>query len=98
MILRNLPRIGERVALTNQGRFAMQHGRRGPHMKTLASFLFALAFLPLTLSQPAHSDDTLNDDVTGELYTMRSVYRAEYAPAQWKKQYAQYDLEAQFQA
>jgi len=39
---------------------------------------------------------TLADDIVGELYQMKSVYSAEYAPAHWKASYANYSLDAQF--
>ena len=56
-----------------------------------------LALSALT-AQAADSlpSDSLADDVIGNLYTMRSVYRAEYAPAAWKKKYAGYDLDTEF--
>ena len=38
---------------------------------------------------------TLADDVVTELYAMKSVYSAQYAPGGWKKQYAGYDLDAE---
>lgn len=38
---------------------------------------------------------TLADDVITNLYAMKAVYGAQYAPAAWKKQYAGYDLEAE---
>jgi len=54
------------------------------------SFFGALFFLT-----PAQASK-LADDVIGNLYTMRSVYQAEYAPAAWKKSYAGYDLDTEF--
>jgi C-terminal processing protease CtpA/Prc len=45
---------------------------------------------------PAPGDTTLADDLIGNLYVMRSVYKAEYAPADWKKKYANYDLDTEF--
>jgi hypothetical protein len=41
-------------------------------------------------------DTTLADDVIGNLYVMKSVYRAEYAPADWKRSFAGYDLDTEF--
>src|SRR3990167_2731717 len=41
--------------------------------------------------------DTLSDALVENLQAMKSVYRAEYAPASWKKTYANYDLDASFQ-
>jgi hypothetical protein len=41
-------------------------------------------------------DTSLADDLIGNLYVMRSVYKAEYAPADWKKKYANYDLDTEF--
>lgn len=58
-------------------------------------FLAALAATVATFTASAHAS-SLGDDVLGSLYTMRGVYRAGYAPAAWKKQYAGYDLEASF--
>ena len=50
-----------------------------------------------SVSGTAVSGDTsLADDLIGNLYTMRSVYKAEYAPADWKKKYANYDLDTEF--
>ena len=42
------------------------------------------------------ADTTVADDLLGNLYTMKSVYRAEYAPAAWKKKFAAYDLDVEF--
>jgi hypothetical protein len=44
----------------------------------------------------ATGDTSLADDLIGNLYVMRSVYKAEYAPADWKKKYANYDLDTEF--
>jgi hypothetical protein len=44
----------------------------------------------------APGDTSLADDLIGNLYVMRSVYKAEYAPADWKKKYANYDLDTEF--
>lgn len=41
--------------------------------------------------------DTLSDALVENLQAMKSIYRAEYAPASWKKTYANYDLDASFQ-
>ncbi|MES2963442.1 MAG: protease-like activity factor CPAF [Bdellovibrionota bacterium] len=38
---------------------------------------------------------TLAEDTITELYAMKSIYNAQYAPAAWKKQYASYDLETE---
>src|SRR6185437_13442752 len=40
--------------------------------------------------------DSLTDDFVNTLYGMKAVYRAQYAPAEWKKKYAGYDLDQQF--
>lgn len=40
---------------------------------------------------------TFTEDLIGNLYAMKSVYKAGYAPAVWKKRYAGYDLETSFQ-
>src|SRR5271168_4329078 len=45
---------------------------------------------------PATGDTTLADDLIGNLYVMRSVYKAEYAPADWKAKYANYSLDTEF--
>jgi hypothetical protein len=50
----------------------------------------------LSAAPTAVRASSLADDVTGELYQMKSVYAAEYAPAAWKKAYTSYDLDAQF--
>ncbi|MGZ3710894.1 MAG: protease-like activity factor CPAF [Bdellovibrionota bacterium] len=55
---------------------------------------YALSALAL-FSSLAHAD-TLKDDVIAELYVMKSVYNAEYAPAQWKKAHVGYDLDTNF--
>ncbi len=59
----------------------------------MKSLSLALAVFALTGSAKA---GTLADDLTLELYQMKSVYSAEYAPAQWKKKYAGYDLDTAF--
>lgn len=41
--------------------------------------------------------DTLSDALVENLTAMKSVYRTEYAPAAWKKTYANYDLDTSFQ-
>ncbi len=51
----------------------------------------------MLFSASAWSADTLAGDVIGQLYGMRSVYQTAYAPAQWKKFYANYDLQENFQ-
>lgn len=38
---------------------------------------------------------TLADDVVNELYAMKSIYSASYAPAAWKKQYSGYDIDTE---
>ncbi len=60
----------------------------------LASGIFALSLL---LSPTQVRADSLAEDVLGQLYAMRSVYKAEYAPATWKKAHVGYELEANFQ-
>lgn len=54
------------------------------------------ALLLSSLSNIAHADNSLADDVIGNLYGMKSIYRAQYAPAEWKKKFAGYDLDQQF--
>lgn len=41
--------------------------------------------------------DTLSNALVENLTAMKSIYRAEYAPAAWKKTYANYDLDQSFQ-
>ena len=53
--------------------------------------LLATMALPATASV-----DTLSEDVLANLAAMRAVYRAEYAPAEWKKKYVSYDLETEY--
>lgn len=55
-----------------------------------------VSITPAMMFARAARASTLADDLTGELYQMKSVYDAEYAPAQWKKQYAGYDLTTEF--
>lgn len=50
----------------------------------------------MSLAGSAFGADTLADDVLNNLSIMRSVYRSEYAPAAWKKQYAGWDLETEY--
>src|SRR6185312_563265 len=56
---------------------------------------FLAAILPLLMAVTAVAS-TFNDDVLGELALIKSVYHAEYAPAEWKKQFANYDLETEY--
>lgn len=60
-------------------------------MIQISLFVFALL-----LSRPAFAD-SLSSDVIGQLFAMRSVYQTQYAPAEWKKKFAGYDLEQNFQ-
>lgn len=55
--------------------------------------IFLIAVLLSSVSAHAGS---LAEDVMGTLYGMKSVYSAQYAPAAWKKKYANYDLNEQF--
>lgn len=57
--------------------------------------LFSALFGILASVQASAAND-LADDVLLNLYTMKSVYRATYAPADWKKKFANYDLESEF--
>ena len=41
------------------------------------------------------SSPSLKDDLIGELMIMRNIYAEEYAPAGWKKLYANWDLDTQ---
>ena len=54
-----------------------------------------LALLLAALPLSAHAA-SLSDDLIANLYAMKSVYQANYAPAAWKKQFAGYDLENSF--
>lgn len=57
--------------------------------------IHATLLVAVTCATPAVRA-TLADDVTGELYSMKAVYNAEYAPAAWKRQFANYDLNVEF--
>lgn len=48
------------------------------------------------IPHPSFATTTLADDVLGSLYSMRSVYHAEYAPAEWKRKHIGYDLDTEF--
>ncbi len=63
-------------------------------MKTLLAI--GLVFSAFSAYGAKAANDTLNEDVTTYLYGMKSVYRTQYAPAAWKKQFASYDLDAEF--
>ena len=65
---------------------------------TFLSSLLALSALASVAHADSLAPNTLADDVIGNLYLMKSVYRAEYAPAAWKKSFAGYDLDTQFTA
>jgi hypothetical protein len=54
----------------------------------------ASAILAITTT-PAQAR-TLSEDLLGELQVMRNVYSTSYAPAAWKKHYANYDLETEY--
>lgn len=41
--------------------------------------------------------NTLSQSLIENLHTMKSVYRTAYAPLEWKKKYANYDLDVNFQ-
>ena len=51
-------------------------------------FSFALAIDSFN----TFAKENLADDLVGNLYTMKSVYQAAYAPADWKRRFANYDL------
>jgi C-terminal processing protease CtpA/Prc len=57
--------------------------------------LFMTVVAILILAKPAHAG-TLQDDVDTMLGTMKTVYSAYYAPADWKKTYAGYDLNTSY--
>lgn len=53
----------------------------------------SLAVLPgLTMAKA-----NLLDDLMGNLYTMKAVYSAAYAPTDWKAKFSNYDLDAEFE-
>ncbi len=54
-------------------------------------------FIAATCCAFAAQADSLSNALVENLYAMKSVYRAEYAPAAWKKSYANYDLDVSFQ-
>src|SRR5436309_349446 len=65
------------------------------------SSLFRLLLLSslasgLASAPSARAEDTVAEDLLGNLATMRSVYRAVYAPAEWKRKYTGYDLEQEY--
>jgi hypothetical protein len=67
--------------------------------KNILARLISIAVLVLlTIPAPAQADPSadLSADVVNVLYSMKSVYSSEYAPAAWKKQYAGYDLNTEF--
>jgi hypothetical protein len=55
-----------------------------------------IGFFAFIVSASAFAADSLKDDLTYNLYAMKSVYRAEYAPAAWKNKTFGYDLNVQF--
>jgi hypothetical protein len=63
-------------------------------MKAFSFVLLAAAASQLAVH--GASAASLSDDVIGELQQMKSVYTAEYAPADWKRKYAGYDLQTEF--
>ena len=82
------------------------HFSNRPCLITLALFTVTISSLS-ALADPApfavpstvpmtQVSSRLADDLMGSLYTMRAVYRAEYAPADWKKAYSGYDLDVEF--
>src|ERR1700722_16485000 len=58
-----------------------------------APLILAIAMFTSTVQ----AADSLSDALVENLYAMKSIYRAEYAPAAWKKTYANYDLDVSFQ-
>lgn len=54
-------------------------------------------FLATSLCAFAVQADSLSSALVENLYAMKSIYRTEYAPAGWKKTYANYDLDRSFQ-
>ncbi len=53
--------------------------------------------LALAMFTSSVQADSLSAALVENLSAMKSVYRAEYAPAAWKKTYANYDLDVSFQ-
>ncbi len=60
--------------------------------QTIQRSLLILTLLFTTSSQAG----TLKEDFIANLTTMKSVYDAEYAPAAWKKNFAGFDLQAEY--
>jgi hypothetical protein len=54
-------------------------------------------FIAASVCALAVHADSLSNALVENLYAMKSVYRAEYAPALWKKTYANYDLDRSFE-
>jgi hypothetical protein len=63
---------------------------------TSIKVLMTLAFSAMTFLGQTLFADSFSEGVVSELQAMHSVYSAEYAPAQWKKTYAGYDLNTEF--
>ena len=61
-----------------------------------SSKMSILALASLSIGAFAHADDSaLRDELVSNLMFMKGVYSAEYAPAEWKKSYAGWDLTTQ---
>ncbi|RYZ76089.1 MAG: hypothetical protein EOP05_06045, partial [Proteobacteria bacterium] len=57
--------------------------------------LLAVLALVAGFTGSAHAT-TLSEDVVSQLGAMKSIYAARYAPVGWKKQFAGYDLGAEY--
>lgn len=55
-----------------------------------------MAVVAMTAFMGTARASSLADDVVNNLYGMKGIYRAQYAPADWKKQYTGYDLDQEF--
>jgi hypothetical protein len=63
----------------------------GDKMKKISFLALSVASLSANATP-----DSLSNAVIENLYAMKSVYRAEYAPAEWKRKYTNYDLDTAF--
>jgi hypothetical protein len=81
------------IFVAPSGRFEQGDFMKISNLGFVGALLFLLAS---SMGSAAHAGDNLADDLIGNLYTMKSVYRAEYAPAAWKKKFTGYDLDAEF--
>jgi hypothetical protein len=64
----------------------------GDKMKKISFLALSVASLSANATP-----DSLSNAVIENLYAMKSVYRSEYAPADWKRKFINYDLDTAFQ-